>query len=215
MGSGALGCSTPAIVCGKRPVYRSHASLLPRCCLGSSSPALVCDSSPPAAKESNPCRLCGPLAAPVLLTSRREFLSSNSAATSRESSERRHNRSSTRPRTLAFLAARAGARSVCLVPTRACPSKSVRRRSVVGFEVARRGRARRALRRRAMSARVTTIPVSVDRPSEPGWPRLRVSRVKINSGLYFARRLIREFGSFAAASETHRSKLAAELRTCT
>ena len=83
----ALGCSTPAIVCGKQPVHRSHASLLPRCCLGSSSPALVCDSSPPAAKESNPCRLCGPLAAPVR-ASRRERTSCNSAAPSRESSER-------------------------------------------------------------------------------------------------------------------------------
>ena len=84
--SGALGCSISAIVCGKQPVHRKHASLLPRS-LGSSSPALVCDSSPPAAKESNPCRLCGPLAAPVR-ASRRERTSCNSAAPNRESSER-------------------------------------------------------------------------------------------------------------------------------
>ena len=85
--SGALGCSISAIICGKRPVHRKHASLLSRCCVGSSSPALVCDSSPPAAKESNPCRLCGPLAAPVR-ASRRERTSCNSAAPNRESSER-------------------------------------------------------------------------------------------------------------------------------
>ena len=70
----------------------------------------------------------------------------------------RRNLSSTPPRTSASSAARAGARSACPGRTRACPSESVRR------SVGRASWTREtALRRRAMSARVRTIHVSMDR----------------------------------------------------
>ena len=70
----------------------------------------------------------------------------------------RRNLSSTPPRTSASSAARAGARSACPGRTRACPSESARR------SVGRASWTREtALRRRAMSARVRTIHVSMDR----------------------------------------------------
>ena len=154
-------CSTPAIVCGKRSLHRSHASLLPRCCLGSSSPALVCDSSPPAAKESNPCRLCGPVAAPVR-ASRRERTSCNSAAPSRESSERDATGTTgiRRRRVLRHLQLRGlGPEAHARVEH---VHAQVSRR--VGRSVGRASWTREtALRRRAMSARVRTIHVSADR----------------------------------------------------
>ena len=74
-------------------IHWNYAPFLSRCCVGRKSPAAVCSpaaehscTSSPAAEHPRTSR--GPVAAPVLRASRREFIRSGSAAPSRERGER-------------------------------------------------------------------------------------------------------------------------------